>query len=123
MKATKKAAPELDERSAKQKALDTAIKQLEQDFGEGTIMKLGANKHMNVQAVSTGSISLDRALGIGGVPRGRITEIFGPESSGKTTVALHIIAEVQKIGGQAAFIDAEHALDPVYAKALGVNID
>lgn len=123
MKATKKASPELDERSAKQKALETAIKQLEQDFGEGTIMKLGANKHMSVQAVSTGSISLDRALGIGGVPRGRITEIFGPESSGKTTVALHIIAEVQKAGGQAAFIDAEHALDPVYAKALGVNID
>lgn len=112
-----------DTRSPKQKALETALKQLEQDFGEGTIMKLGENTHMNVQAVSTGSVSLDRALGIGGVPRGRITEIFGPESSGKTTVALHIVAEVQKIGGQAAFIDAEHALDPIYAKALGVDID
>ena len=109
--------------SAKQKALETALKQLEKDFGQGTVMKLGENTHMNVQAVSTGSVALDRALGIGGVPRGRITEIFGPESSGKTTVALHIIAEVQKTGGQAAFIDAEHALDPVYAKALGVNID
>jgi len=107
----------------KKKALETALKQLEHDFGEGTIMKLGENKHMNVQSVSTGSVALDRALGIGGVPRGRITEIYGPESSGKTTVALHIIAEVQKVGGQAAFIDAEHALDPVYAKALGVNID
>ena len=86
-------------------------------------MKLGANKHMEVQAISTGSIALDVALGIGGVPRGRIIEIFGPESSGKTTVALHIIAEVQKAGGEAAFVDAEHALDPVYAKALGVDID
>jgi len=109
--------------NAKQKALETALKQLEKDFGQGTVMKLGENAHMNVQAVSTGSIALDKALGIGGVPKGRITEIYGPESSGKTTVALHIIAEVQKVGGQAAFIDAEHALDPVYAKALGVNID
>lgn len=105
------------------KALGTALAQLKKNFGEGTIMKLGENAHMEVQAVSTGSLSLDMALGIGGVPRGRIIEIFGPESSGKTTVALHIIAEVQKMGGEAAFIDAEHALDPVYAKALGVDID
>ena len=105
------------------KALGTALAQLKKNFGEGTIMKLGENAHMEVQAVSTGSLSLDMALGIGGVPRGRIIEIFGPESSGKTTVALHIVAEVQKMGGEAAFIDAEHALDPVYAKALGVDID
>ena len=115
--------PRDSDKSAKQKALKTAIAQLEKDFGQGTIMKLGENTHMEVQAVSTGSISLDVALGIGGVPRGRIIEIFGPESSGKTTVALHIVAEVQKLGGEAAFIDAEHALDPVYAKALGVDID
>lgn len=99
------------------------MKQIERDFGEGAIMKLGENQHMAVQAVHTGSLSLDAALGIGGVPRGRIIEIFGPESSGKTTVALHIVAEVQKAGGDAAFIDAEHALDPVYAKALGVDTD
>ena len=107
----------------RKRALATAIKQLERDYGAGTVMKLGENTHMEVQAVHTGSISLDMALGIGGVPRGRIIEIFGPESSGKTTVALHIVAEVQKAGGQAAFIDAEHALDPVYAKALGVDIN
>ena len=107
----------------KLKALNTAIAQLERNYGEGTIMKLGENTHMAVQAVHTGSIALDMALGIGGVPRGRIIEIFGPESSGKTTVALHIVAEVQKLGGEAAFIDAEHALDPVYAKAIGVDID
>ena len=107
----------------RKKALETAIKQVERDFGAGSIMRLGENSHMSVQAVPTGSLSLDMALGIGGVPRGRITEFFGPESSGKTTVALHIVAEVQKMGGQAAFIDAEHALDPVYAKALGVDID
>ena len=115
--------PRDSDKEAKQKALKTAIAQLEKDFGQGTIMKLGENSHMEVQAVSTGSISLDVALGIGGVPRGRIIEIFGPESSGKTTVALHIVAEVQKAGGEAAFIDAEHALDPVYAKALGVDIE
>jgi recombination protein RecA len=107
----------------KKKALATALSQIEKDFGKGTIMKLGENAHMSVEAVPTGSLTLDLALGIGGVPRGRIVEIFGPESSGKTTVALHIAAEVQKLGGTAAFIDAEHALDPVYAKALGVNID
>ncbi len=112
----------LDE-EGKKEALQTAIKQLKKQYGEGTIMKLGENTHMTVQAVHTGSLSLDLALGIGGVPRGRIIEIFGPESSGKTTVALHIIAEVQKLGGTAAFIDAEHALDPVYAEALGVDIN
>ncbi len=111
------------DKEAKIKALKTAISQLERDYGAGTIMKLGENSRMEVQAVHTGSIALDTALGIGGVPRGRIIEIFGPESSGKTTVALHIIAEVQKSGGEAAFIDAEHALDPVYAKALGVDIN
>ena len=112
-----------DSKEDKLKALNPAIAQLERNYGEGTIMKLGENTHMSVQAVHTGSIALDMALGIGGVPRGRIIEIFGPESSGKTTVALHIVAEVQKLGGEAAFIDAEHALDPVYAKAIGVDID
>lgn len=111
------------DKEAKKKALDTAISQLEKDYGKGTIMKLGENTRMEVQAVRTGSLALDFALGIGGLPRGRITEIFGPESSGKTTVALHVVAEVQKAGGEAAFIDAEHALDPIYAKALGVNIN
>lgn len=114
---------DMSDKEARAKALKTAISQLERDYGAGTIMKLGENTHMAVQAVHTGSIALDMALGIGGVPRGRIIEIFGPESSGKTTVALHIIAEVQKAGGEAAFIDAEHALDPVYAKALGVDIN
>lgn len=125
MKATKKkesaSVPASSEE--KKKALATALAQIEKDFGKGTIMKLGENSHMNVEAIPTGSLTLDLALGIGGVPRGRIIEIFGPESSGKTTVALHIAAEVQKMGGEAAFIDAEHALDPVYAKVLGVNID
>ncbi len=107
----------------KQKALATSISQIEKKFGKGTIMKLGDNASMQVSAVPTGSLTLDLALGIGGVPRGRIVEIFGPESSGKTTVALHVVAEVQKLGGEAAFIDAEHALDPVYAKALGVDIN
>ena len=107
----------------KKKALETTLSQLEKQFGKGAIMKLGENAAMSVSAVSTGSLTLDMALGIGGVPRGRIIEIYGPESSGKTTVALHVIAEVQKLGGEAAFIDAEHALDPVYAKSLGVNID
>ena len=126
MKASKKtplmANPNGD-KEARQKALSTALAQLEKDFGAGTVMKLGENTHMEVQAVKTGSIALDMALGIGGVPKGRIIEIFGPESSGKTTVALHILAEVQKAGGEAAFIDAEHALDPVYAKAIGVDIN
>ncbi len=121
---TKKPAMEVPENEAeKQKALDAAISQITKTYGKGSIMKLGQNSSMNVSAIPTGSLTLDLALGIGGVPRGRIVEIFGPESSGKTTVALHIAAEAQKMGGVAAFIDAEHALDPVYAKALGVDID
>ena len=111
------------EMSGKQHALQTALSQIEKSYGKGSIMRLGENINMNVSAVSTGSLSLDLALGIGGVPRGRIIEIYGPESSGKTTVALHVISEVQKLGGEAAFIDVEHALDPIYAKALGVDID
>ncbi len=107
----------------KKKALDTALAQLEKKQGKGIIMRLGDNLNMEVKSIPTGSLSLDLALGIGGIPRGRIIEVFGPESSGKTTVALHMIAEVQKTGGEAAFIDAEHALDPVYAKNLGVNIN
>ncbi len=107
----------------RKKALENAIAQIEKQYGVGAVMRLGQSTAMNVQAISTGSLSLDMALGIGGVPRGRIVEIYGPESSGKTTVALHIIAEAQKLGGEAAFIDVEHALDPVYAEALGVNID
>ncbi len=107
----------------KKKALEMALGQIEKQFGKGAVMKLGENAHMNVEVIPTGSLSLDIALGVGGVPRGRIVEIYGPESSGKTTVALHIIAEAQKAGGEAAFIDAEHALDPVYAKKLGVDID
>jgi len=126
MKATtKKTAANVpaDSPEAKKKALDTAISQLEKSYGKGTIIKMGENPQMNVSVVSTGSLTLDLALGVGGLPRGRIVEIYGPESSGKTTVALHAIAEAQKLGGEAAFIDAEHALDPVYAKALGVDID
>lgn len=107
----------------KKKALEMALGQIEKQFGKGAVMKLGENTHLNVDFVPTGSLSLDIALGIGGVPRGRIVEIFGPESSGKTTVALHIIAEAQKRGGDVAFIDAEHALDPKYAAALGVDVD
>lgn len=115
------AMPETDE--DKKKALDTALAQITKNYGKGAIMKLGEGAKLNITGVPTGSLTLDIALGIGGVPRGRIVEIFGPESSGKTTVALHIAAEVQKQGGTAAFIDAEHALDPVYARALGVNIN
>ncbi len=107
----------------KQKALATALEQIEKTYGKGAVMKLGENAAMNVEAISTGSIALDLALGIGGVPKGRIIEIFGPESSGKTTIALHVVAQAQKNGGEAAFIDVEHALDPEYAQALGVNID
>ncbi len=110
--------------SDRRAALEVALKQIEKQFGKGSIMKLGeASASMNVETVPSGSIALDIALGVGGFPRGRIIEIYGPESSGKTTVALHAVAEVQKRGGQAAFIDAEHALDPVYASKLGVNID
>ena len=107
----------------KKAALETVMQRIEKECGKGAIMRLGENSALNVSAVSTGSLSLDFALGIGGIPRGRITEIYGPESSGKTTIALHVIAEVQKQGGEAAFIDAEHALDPVYAKKLGVDIN
>ena len=112
-----------NENPEKRKALEAAMGQIEKQFGKGSIMKLGEFNAMNVEAVPTGALSLDIALGIGGVPRGRIIEIFGPESSGKTTLALHIIAEAQKLGGEAAFIDAEHALDPVYSKKLGVDIE
>lgn len=107
----------------KKKALETALEQIEKQYGKGAVMRLGENVAMNVDAIPTGSLSLDLALGIGGVPRGRIIEIYGPESSGKTTLSLHIVAEAQKAGGEAAFIDVEHALDPVYARALGVDID
>ena len=109
--------------SEKMKALEAALGQIEKQFGKGSVMKLGDYTAMNVEAIPTGALSLDVALGIGGIPKGRIIEIFGPESSGKTTLALHMIAECQKRGGEAAFIDAEHALDPVYAKHLGVDID
>ena len=107
----------------KMKALEAALGQIEKQFGKGSVMKLGDFQAMNVEAIPTGALSLDIALGIGGIPRGRIIEVYGPESSGKTTLALHMIAEAQKLGGEAAFIDAEHALDPVYAKHLGVDID
>ena len=109
--------------SDKKKALDTALAQIEKDFGKGAVMRLGENTHVVVEAIPTGSLALDMALGIGGVPKGRIIEIYGPESSGKTTLALHIVSEAQKRGGEVAYIDAEHALDPVYAQALGVDID
>ncbi|MCI9264106.1 MAG: recombinase RecA [Oscillospiraceae bacterium] len=109
--------------SDKKKALDTALAQIEKDFGKGAVMRLGENSHVVVEAIPTGSLALDMALGIGGVPKGRIVEIYGPESSGKTTLALHIVAQAQKRGGEVAYIDAEHALDPVYASALGVDID
>ena len=107
----------------KLKALESAIAQIEKQYGQGAIMKLGDTTKMQVEAVPTGSLSLDLALGVGGIPKGRIIEVYGPESSGKTTVALHMVAEVQKRGGIAGFIDAEHALDPVYARNIGVDID
>ncbi|MBQ8767510.1 MAG: recombinase RecA [Clostridia bacterium] len=107
----------------KKKALETALLQIEKNYGKGAVMRLGENSSLNVEAISTGSISLDHATGIGGLPRGRIVEIYGPESSGKTTLALQVVAEAQKLGGEAAFIDAEHALDPEYAEALGVDIN
>ena len=113
----------MKENDEKRKALDAAMGQIEKQFGKGSVMKLGEFKAMEVEAIPTGALTLDVALGIGGIPKGRIIEIFGPESSGKTTLALHAIAESQKAGGTAAFIDAEHALDPVYAKKLGVDID
>ncbi|HAZ20521.1 MAG TPA: recombinase RecA [Clostridiales bacterium] len=122
-KKIKAVAPEKASGGEKKKAIDTAINQIVKKYGSGSIMKLGQNQNMQMNVIPTGSLSLDIALGVGGVPRGRIVEIYGPESSGKTTVALHIVAEVQKMGGEAAFIDAEHALDPLYAKAVGVDID
>ena len=122
MAAKKTAAQDKAPANDKKAALETVMARIERECGKGSIMRLGENSALNVSAVSTGSLALDFALGVGGIPRGRITEIFGPESSGKTTIALHVIAEVQKQGGVAAFIDAEHALDPVYAKKLGVDI-
>ncbi len=107
----------------KQKALEAALSQIERSFGKGSVMKLGQQQHLDVEAISTGSLGLDIALGIGGLPKGRIIEVFGPESSGKTTLALHCVAEAQKAGGTCAFVDAEHALDPAYAKKLGVDVD
>lgn len=107
----------------KKKALESTLAQIEKQFGKGSIMKLGESTHMDVESISTGALELDIALGVGGLPRGRVIEIFGPESSGKTTVALHVIAEVQKLGGTAAFVDAENALDPAYSRKLGVDID
>ena len=122
--ATKKTAYEAPTpASDKKKALQTALSQIDKSFGKGTVMRLGDRPEMNVEAIPTGSLALDAALGIGGVPKGRIIEIYGPESSGKTTLALHILAEAQKRGGEVAFVDAEHALDPVYAAALGVDTD
>ena len=122
--ATKKTAYEAPApASDKKKALQTALSQIDKNFGKGTVMRLGERPEMNVEAIPTGSLALDAALGIGGVPKGRIIEIYGPESSGKTTLALHILAEAQKMGGEVAFVDAEHALDPVYAAALGVDTD
>ena len=107
----------------KKEALDAALLQIEKNFGKGSVMKLGERAHVQVEALPTGALSLDYALGIGGLPKGRIIEIYGPESSGKTTVALHVIAEAQARGGEVAFVDAEHALDPSYAKKLGVNVE
>ena len=111
------------ENKEKNKALEAAISQITDNFGKGSVMKLGQKKAMDIESISTGSLSLDLALGIGGLPKGRIIEIYGPESSGKTTLALQVIAEAQKSGGICAFVDAEHALDPVYAKKLGVNTE
>ena len=109
--------------AARQAALDKALGDLTKRYGEGTVMRLGEAQHLVVEAIPTGSLSLDIALGVGGIPRGRVTEIFGPESSGKTTIAQHIVAEAQRLGGTAAFVDMEHALDPVYAAACGVDVD
>ena len=118
-KVNEKAAPPTD----KQKALEAALSQIEKAYGKGAVMRLGENANMNVEVIPTGSLTLDLALGVGGLPRGRIVEIYGPEASGKTTLALHAVAQAQKAGGEAAYIDVEHALDPVYAKALGVDVD
>ena len=118
-----KTVQKITDKDEKKKALDTAISYIEKMYGDGAIMKLGGSKALDIECIPTGSMTLDMALGVGGIPRGRIIEIYGPESSGKTTVALHCLAEAQKLGGEVAFIDVEHALDPVYAKALGVDID
>ena len=124
MATKKKEAKTINTSEDREKALSEALAQIQKQFGKGAVMKLGDdNPMMNIEAISTGSMSLDLATGIGGVPRGRIIEVFGPESSGKTTLTLHVIAEVQKTGGRAAFIDAEHALDPEYARNLGVDVD
>ena len=121
---TRKTADKAEEQvSERRKALDMALAQIEKQFGKGSVMRLGENSKMHVDSVPTGSLSLDAALGIGGLPKGRIVEIYGPEASGKTTLALHVVAETQKQGGEAAYIDVEHALDPVYARALGVDVD
>ena len=119
----KSAAAKKNPADSKKEALETALAQIEKQFGKGAVMKLGANTAMQVDSISTGSLGLDLALGVGGMPRGRIIEVYGPESSGKTTLALHVLAEAQKNGGEVAFIDVEHALDPTYAQALGVDID
>ena len=119
----KKAAEKLTPEQEKKKALETVLAKIEKDYGKGTIMRLGDDISVNVEALSTGSLSLDLALGIGGIPKGRIIEIYGPEASGKTTLALHVVASSQKQGGTAAYIDVEHALEPAYARALGVDID
>ncbi len=113
----------IQENKEKQKAVELAINQIEKQFGKGSIMRLGTREKMDIDAIPTGSISIDYALGVGGMPRGRVVEIYGPEASGKTTLALHVVAEAQKLGGMVAFIDAEHAMDPEYAKKLGVNVD
>ena len=105
------------------KALDVALSQIEKQFGKGSIMRMGENTHMQIEAISTGALSLDLALGIGGLPRGRVVEVYGPESSGKSTLAMHVVAEAQRMGGICAYIDAEHAMDPIYAKAIGVDVD
>ena len=122
-KKEQKTVQKITDKDEKKKALDTAISYIEKMYGDGAIMKLGGSKALDIECIPTGSMTLDMALGVGGIPRGRIIEIYGPESSGKTTVALHCLAEAQKLGGEVAFIDVEHALDPVYAKALGVDID
>ena len=123
VKKTKEENMATEDKNDKGKALESAIGQIEKQFGKGSIMKLGENLHMNIEAISTGALSLDLALGVGGLPRGRVVEVFGPESSGKSTLALHVVAEAQRNGGVCAYIDAEHALDPVYARAIGVNVD
>ena len=123
LKVVKTAKQQDADKNEKNKALEAAISQITDNFGKGSVMKLGQRRAMDIESVSTGSLSLDVALGIGGLPKGRVVEVYGPESSGKTTLALQVVAEAQKVGGICAFIDAEHALDPVYAKKLGVNTE